>query len=156
MEKLRRPWRGASNQELMDYYREVASALDDAGVLAGEEFVIAKVEKNPKIEQPGDNALGGFQGHSETSRKAALANYPKSGSQRRRILNFLIAQGGRTREELAERLDLPDSSVRPRIVELVEGDWVEETKITRRTKAGQQAAVVIATRKAMEHARTEP
>jgi hypothetical protein len=102
-----------------------------------------RVLEGEKVTRP---RVGPFQRHSATSRAAALANYPRSGSQRHRILEFLEAQGdhGATRQELAQILGLSDDSVRPRVVELVEGGWVRGTDRTRPTPMGEQAEVLVA------------
>jgi hypothetical protein len=99
-----------------------------------------------------DNRLGPFQRHSESSRKAASDNYPRSGSQRERILKLLLEQP-RTREELELAAQLRGSSVRPRIVELMEAGWVQELRdhnglVERATTSGSMAVVLCATPKA--------
>jgi predicted ArsR family transcriptional regulator len=100
----------------------------------------------------GANALGPFQRHSQTSRSAALDNFPRSGSQRKLVLLYLLDHPA-TREEVGHALRLGGSSVRPRVAELVEGGWVEDYRIagelvTRRTASGSQAIVLRATPKA--------
>lgn len=77
-----------------------------------------------------DNELGAFQRHSETSRRGALTNYPKSGTQRARVL-LAIASGPHTDNELCDVLGLSGSSVRPRRVELVSGGLVEDSGVRR-------------------------
>ena len=94
--------------------------------------------------------LGPFQRDSETSRHAAIANYPRSGTQRARVL-LLIAQGPHTDNELVDLTGLSPSSVRPRRVELVEAGLVEDSGQRRRgstvwatTLAGWVAALELA------------
>jgi hypothetical protein len=101
-------------------------------------------------EDVAENRLGGFVRDSATSRKAALANYPRSGSQRARILSRLriLEDEGATRDELAEWFGMSPNSVRPRVAELIEGGWVMETDRTRKTAMGNDAAVLVATDKA--------
>lgn len=70
--------------------------------------------------------LGLFQRHSETSRQAAIGNYPRSGTQRARVL-LLLASGPHTDNELVDLTGLSPSSVRPRRVELVEAGLVEDS-----------------------------
>lgn len=91
--------------------------------------------------------LGPFVRGSETSRKAALANYPRQGSQRQKVLLQVAFMSGTrergvTRDELADRLGMSPNSVRPRVAELVEGGWVRESGRTRKTPLGRDAAVL--------------
>lgn len=109
--------------------------------------------------------LGPFVRDSETSRQAALANYPKQGSQRDLLLTALFERyrGGRhgaTRDELAEETGLSPNTVRPRCVELRAGGWIGAAastdsddgmaaEETRRTASGQEAEVLVLTAKAI-------
>ena len=114
-------------------------------------------------EPPSSNHLGGFQAHSGTSRSAALDNYPRSGSQRARVLNTLWRFGrqvGCTDDELFTILDeLPVNAIRPRRVELVRGGWVEARvdedgePIRRGTRAGSLAQVWIPSRQTWAYMR---
>lgn len=97
-------------------------------------------------DDPGENRPGKFSKKSLTSKKAALAIEPRSGTQRWQILMTLrfAWQEGLTREEIADRLDMGDNSVRPRVRELIEGGHIVETDRTRKTEGGQDAVVLIA------------
>lgn len=81
-----------------------------------------------RIADASANHLGGFASESDTSRKAALDNYPRSGTQRLRVLEEVIrrAETGVTSEEIAERLSMHLPSVKPRLTELREGGFVEK------------------------------
>lgn len=101
-----------------------------------------------KLDDPSENRLGPFASDSDTSRKAALANFPRSGSQRNRILRAVEeSRNGMTRPEIAEDLGISENSVRPRVKELIEGGWLEDTDDTRLTDSGQEASVLFATDK---------
>jgi hypothetical protein len=67
-----------------------------------------------------ENRVGPSQRHSDTSRLAALNNFPRSGSQRAEILDFLLFRGdrGATRQEIHAHTGISDDSVRPRVGEL--------------------------------------
>jgi len=70
--------------------------------------------------------------HPDTSSKAAVAIAPKSGTQRAAILAELLdAPFGLTDPEIGEATGLSMNSVRPRRVELVEGEWAENSGRTR-------------------------
>ena len=62
-----------------------------------------------------------------------------------RVLEAIESFGGLTRDELEVCLDMTGSTVRPRVCELIEGGWVEETSRTRTTRYGQAATVLIST-----------
>jgi hypothetical protein len=107
-------------------------------------------EQDALFEAPrggqGRKRLGPFQRHSETSRQAAIDNYPRTGTQRRAVLEAVSEAGheGRTREELALGLRFPLNSVLPRVVELLDAGLVVETTRTRLTSTGSRAAVLVA------------
>lgn len=151
-ERLTRFDPAATEDTKRNFGRSLLGALDRLGVQPGMDFIVMPAHEQPslmeELEQP---EMGPFAKGSETSRKAALDNYPRAGSQRRRVL-LEIARGqehGRTREELATRLELDDNSVRPRVVELVNGGFIRETDKTRPTKAGSEASVLALTMKGM-------
>ena len=102
---------------------------------------------NQPRSDPDANRVGKFQGPAAgaapTQREAAILAYPRTGTQRRRILDFLIGAGehGATDEEMQKALDMNPSTQRPRRVELVEGGWVERTDRRRRTSSKTPAAV---------------
>lgn len=119
--------------------------------------------------------LGPFVSTSETSRLAALANYPKQGTQRQRIVAFLkhwhdgavlrsgalrdVAifelESGATRFELGEELGMPTNTVGPRVKELIVGGWVRESGQVRETRFGREAVVLVLTAKALEYLEAE-
>lgn len=96
------------------------------------------------------DALGGFTADSETSRNAALANYPRSGRQRHQILMAVFRAGayGKTFDEIRD--DLSIYSADRRMSELAEGGWLEVTERTRKTNRGSDARVMVCTPKAVD------
>jgi hypothetical protein len=92
-------------------------------------------EEIGKFQRPGDAAY--------TQRLAALQAYPATGTQRRRVLDFIGYAGpnGATDEEMQFALAMNPSTQRPRRVELVEGGWVEESEMVRRTVSKRDAVV---------------
>jgi len=99
--------------------------------------------------------LGPFAADSKTSRQAALDTYPRQGSQRRRLITALAFHGASTREELAGHTSMSENSVRPRVRELIDGGWIEETDHTRMTTRGSDATLLDLTFKAREQLGTE-
>ena len=85
--------------------------------------------------------------HPETSRAAAWAVAPRTGTQRRKVL-VAIAYKPRTDEELQADLAMSGNTERPRRVELVEGGWIEDSGERRKTRAGDDAIVWSLTEKA--------
>lgn len=106
----------------------------------------------PRDASASENRRGKVRGdHPDTSSKAALAIAPKSGTQREAILRKLLAERfGLTDPEIAEATGLGMNSVRPRRVELVEGEWVADGG-RRREINGHEHIVWEATRKARAH-----
>jgi hypothetical protein len=127
--------------------RELKEALDAEGVQPGEQFTVSR------IDVPGDG-LGPFVKDSDTSRQAALNNYPRTGSQRYRVVEYL-RQTPSTRDELEVALGLCSSTIHPRVWELVKGGWIWETPQTRLTRLGCEAHVLALTEKGEAYEVTE-
>ena len=112
-----------------------------------------------ELENVDGNRLGGFARDSETSRKAALENFPRSGSQRRRVLLIVVRAGhaGRTSDEIADRYEINLYSVKPRLLELRRGGWVRRTG-ERRTTGGSKTGsdVYVPTARALEEIARDP
>ena len=120
-----------------------------------EAFTHAPVMNGRVPVDPSANEMGKFARRSPESRKAALANFPRSGTQRMAILERIAAAGqrGMTREEVGRALRMSGDTVRPRMLELVEGGWLtaardENGDMTRATLGGNDAAVLVATERA--------
>jgi hypothetical protein len=89
--------------------------------------------------------------HPETSAKAAVAVAPKTGTQRMAILQLLLdAPFGLTDPEIGDETGLAMNSVRPRRVELVEGEWAENSGRVRMVN-GHEHTTWQATAKARAH-----
>lgn len=125
---------------------EVLDALDDFGIKAGEPFIVAHPEV---LAPPTENRLGPSK-RAATSQLAALKNLPRSGTQRAAILDYVTRRGdlGMTRDEVERVTGYSGSAVRPRVLELIAGGWLEETTATRPTREGNEAFVLVATEKA--------
>lgn len=154
--------------ELFEFLRHSASPSDRAAqhlstvteamsaIRARRRVVNVQVLADPSQQQ-----LGPFARDSETSRQAAIANYPKQGTQRWRVLDYIGRRPdagrkfGATRNEMAYALDLVESTIRPRVVELIAGGWIEESEKTRQTDTGSAAAVLVMTPKGRERWRQE-
>lgn len=143
--RLVRPW--DDDWDNGRFYREVCDAMDTAGIGKGEAFELTKVgAESPTptpgaIKTPGEDAMAPFSKDSDTSRYAALANYPKSGSTRERVF-IAISNMPRTRDELARDMNLPDSTIDGRCWELKRGGFIRERETTRKTRAGKSAHVL--------------
>jgi hypothetical protein len=94
--------------------------------------------------------LGGFTADSETSRQAALRNYPKSGLHRHRILMAVFRSGsqGKTFDEVRNEEKIYGAD--RRMSELVDAGWLERTERTRRTTHGADANVMVCSPKAVQ------
>lgn len=68
----------------------------------------------------GQASLPAFQRHSETSREAAIGVKARTDTLRLQVLNLLRERGPMTDEAIAQALDLPQNTARPRRVELVQ------------------------------------
>lgn len=90
-----------------------------------------------------------YQRHSETSRLAALSKVADAKGEQARVYRWLRSMGeaGATDQEIQRALGIPESTERPRRVELVRlGLVVQRDGLTRATRSGRSAAVWIACR----------
>lgn len=74
-----------------------------------------------------------------TQRNAAVDNYPRSGSQRGRILALIASVGPMTSDEAEHRLRLPHQSCSARFNELMNGGWIVDTNEKAMTRTGSEA-----------------
>ena len=95
-----------------------------------------------------DTPTGGapYQAHSETSKAAAKEITPHINRCHRLILDYLKRVGiaGATDQELEDATGMGGSTVRPRRIELVKKELVEDSGRTRETRAGRKATVWVA------------
>jgi len=87
--------------------------------------------------------LAPYQKHSETSKAAAkvIELSGKRLTKRQQVFDCLMAFGPQTDEEIQRNLKMPESSQRPRRVELVERGMVRDSGMKRRTLSGLEAVV---------------
>lgn len=95
--------------------------------------------------------------HPDTARAAALAEYPKTGGNRERVLLALyraridgVPEDGLTDEGITAATKLGPNSARPRRVELVDGGWVVDSGKRVRVR-GRWQIVWVVTDKALAH-----
>lgn len=83
--------------------------------------------------------------HTPTSDAAAVAIEPSAATLRGVVLRFIEQQGnyGATREEIQLGTGLGGDTVRPRVWELEKAALVKGSGITRPTKSGKQAEVLV-------------
>lgn len=124
-------------------------------VLAAVEDVLTAAQVNYHVEDqdPTVNAPGAFRRTDpSTSKRAAGEQFPRSGSQRYRVLMAIINAGwqGATATQIEEKTGIPFRSLTPRIGELKRGGWVKAAGFTRTGSMGAQQEAVIVTQKALD------
>ena len=107
------------------------------------------------FDSPLDNKRGlSHRGDPETSRAAAVANEPRTGSQKRRVLIAFVASGerGLIAEELAAVTGMPSgasgNSAAKRLSDLKRDGWIVATDRRRLTSNNVYAVVHVATAEA--------
>jgi len=96
------------------------------------------------LPDPDRDELGGFHGPDagapETERLGAIDVYPRSGTQRRRVLEAIADAGeaGRTDDELMLELEICRAAARRN--ELLNLGWLEDSGRRRRTSVNGTAA----------------
>lgn len=95
------------------------------------------------LSDPDATTLGKFHrdGHA-TERESAISVYPRTGTQRRKVLDYIARCGhqGATDRELQQNLSI--RRARTRRQELVEGGWVIDSGVTRRLPDTGNHAIV--------------
>lgn len=100
------------------------AALDEIGVGPGQEFTVSgRANYFPGDEQDSNHSV---QGKADASKSAANKVWPRTGTQRRILIDALAA-GRATREELCGRTGLPPNSLRPRLLEALDGGWIRQS-----------------------------
>lgn len=147
MTVLRRP---RQRSEIQACWNALVKAWEAEGIARGAYFDVVP-------HTNGDMNRLKFDKDSETSRSAAIYNYPRRDSQRKRILEAVITarQYGMTSDEAEEHLGLSHQTCSARMNDLREGGFitcqmVNGEKITRATRSGAEAEVMIATQKALD------
>lgn len=98
----------------------------------------ARQRRGVSSSHPGSNGPGAARSDaSRTSKAAAVAAEPRSGTNRRAVLDAVTAVArdprtvGLTDVEIQRATGLNPNSARPRRVELVEGGWLMDSGVTR-------------------------
>lgn len=107
--------------------------------------IFAPVQPLDRVTQP--RAGKHHRDARPTELKAALKIAPKAGTQRFEVLRRIGNAGldGLTQWEIVNLTGFLRSSVAPRVKELVEGGWIEDSKRERKEQTGSHAVVWIAT-----------
>lgn len=80
-------------------------------------------------------------GKQHTSRLAAERAYPKTGTNRCKVLGVITAYGGLTCDEVCEKLHMLVQSATPTINSLVKDGWLRDSGARRDTRTGNPAIV---------------
>jgi hypothetical protein len=103
------------------------------------------------LPSPDDNRVGFYHGPQSgappTERLAAAMIFPRSGSKRRQVLDFIARSGddGATDEEVSLATGMRLYTAAPRRFELVEDGWLEDSGRTRLTTTHSPATVWVLT-----------
>lgn len=104
-------------------------------------------------QDPTKPSLGGFRRTDpDTSRLAAVQVYPRTGTQRERVLLAINAAGdtGAIPYEIEAATRINYRSLTPRIGELKAGGWVVGTGNTRTGNMGAEQEILVVTEKARD------
>jgi hypothetical protein len=130
---LTRPEHTEDVEVLEAWWFGLMETLDELGIEPGDDF---RVKSVVAVERYDDN----------------IYESPRSGSQRHRILALAVerAASGITSDEVSDELGIPIQSARPRVKELRDGRWLNETGKRRPSNAGDTVPVLVATLKGHE------
>ncbi len=121
-----------------------ALALNDYGKIVERRRVDEPIRDETPLFDPDANTLGAFHAPEtdapDTERLAAIDVYPRTGTQRRAVLDYLArCGGGATDEEIRNATGV--RRARTRRHELLEGGWVCDSGIQRKVGTGNLAEV---------------
>ena len=85
-----------------------------------------------------------YQGHSTTSERAAQQIAGGADSLRRRVLDFLQANGPSSDDEIQEALGMNPSTERPRRIELCKLGLVRDSGLQGKTRSGRACTLWVA------------
>lgn len=126
----------------------------DEDKVAGAIEAMTTAPPGPQLLSSSATKLGPFRRESEESRRAAIQNYPRSGTQREMVLRRIARRGlqGATRDELCQWMGVEVSTINPRVRELIDGGWIQvklaedgAKAATRKTRSGNAAAILVLT-----------
>jgi len=92
----------------------------------------------PRLDPATPSAIPGT---APTSIATAQRVAPKMGTVRARILDMIRLKDGLTRDELEQLLGISPNTLNPRLRELEEMGWIEDSRTTRPTRSGSPAIV---------------
>ena len=92
----------------------------------------------PRLDPATPSAIPGT---AATSVLAAQRVAPKAGTVRARILDMIRLKDGLTRDELEQLLGISPNTLNPRLRELEEMGWIEDSRMVRPTRSGSPAIV---------------
>jgi hypothetical protein len=103
-----------------------------------------------------DQASKSRRGDPHAAQSAARLAFPKSGLQRRTLVEcFATHPSGLTSEQAASATGMPPTSASTRCTELLAGGWLERLPEMRRTANGGSAHVFVITPAALEQLRAD-
>lgn len=127
--------------ELARVLRSVLHRVEALSADPGAQWALDRVADAFELNSYSDPLANyNYDGQQETSELAALRNFPKSGTQRARVLESLWKEPGMD-YDVAARLHIPRSSAGPRRLQLVQGGWVQDSGRTRITENDCEAIV---------------
>lgn len=144
--QLDTPARGHA-KESMFVLHELKALFPGSEILEDEIAEIATEQL--ELSDPDEQTIGAFHGPDvgapDTERKAALDVYPRTGTQRRAVLDFIATAGdrGATDDEAREATGV--RRARTRRHELMEGGWVEDSGRQRKLQTGNLAEIWVLT-----------
>lgn len=95
-----------------------------------------------QLSLPDPSEPAAYTGRTTTSATAAALVYPKTGTQRQRVLQAITDSfDGLTDAQIQDRLHMTESTQRPRRVELVQQGWIRDSG-RRRCYNGHSEAII--------------
>ena len=121
----------------------ITSRLIDAYAHHEAPTLLDVVDERVALPDPGENRIGKFNnpatsGAPVTQRKAAILLYPKSGTQRLRVLDAIAGAGERGATDAENEVVLHGlhQGVSARRKELLDDGWIEDSGRERKTPSG--------------------
>jgi hypothetical protein len=139
--------------------REIDIAVSDILDEGGFDYhvivsMVVDGDEPEELVDPREGQIGGFRKTDpETSRKAAVMNYPGRKTQRWEIMMAIAQAGswGMTAEEASRQTGIEYRSATPRIGELKSGDWIKGKGTTREGSMRAEQEILVLTERAKRY-----
>jgi hypothetical protein len=120
MQKLR----VVREEDTEDFHNRLEEILDELGIPVGGEIVIS-TRSDYTVDDLTENSA--VRGKTDESAEAAEQVFPRTGTKRWEVVAALSILNKASRKQLCEITDMKPDTLRPRVLECIDGGWVKQS-----------------------------